>query len=583
MFRGVAARQKAAHENRFTRGSTALLAVLTSVLPSLAAVCLGDDKGAPSYERDVKPLFAKRCSVCHRASKRDNPDISGGLALDTYEGVLEGTSRRKVIVRGRAGASELWQRLADPDLDRRMPLDDTPLPQAQQDLIRRWIEAGAPRGIALAERGRSRAATLGAQRQRRPRLVPALDVVLESDAKLAPERAGAGAGSALAVALKIGPLPAVTALAFRGDSRLLAVGTYEEVVAWDLHDAQPACAVRDIPGAVHALAFSRDGRRLAVGAGLPARSGSVQVYTIPDGTKIHDFAGHQDVVTALALRPDGAQLASASFDQTIRFWNLGENRPEGTFTGHADFVYAVAYAPDGRALFSASKDRTIKRINSRTLKQERTYSDHNDEILALDAHPSGKRFVSAGNEPQIRWWAIDSDRPVSRRAGHSASVQQLAFSADGQRLISAGADGFVRVWHGKTGELLRQLAGAGDWQYAVAISADGRLAAAGGCDGLVRVWDAATGRLRATLIQPPGDRGGPESDARPSGAPWFALSPSGHVNGSPDLLLQAQWRAGTTALPSHAAREAFASAGSLAQALRGEPLKSVLFRAGAGK
>ena len=46
-------------------------------------------------------------------------------------------------------------------------------------------------------------------------------------------------GGALAVILRIGPLPAVTALAFRGDDRLLAVGTYGQVVFWDLHDGQP--------------------------------------------------------------------------------------------------------------------------------------------------------------------------------------------------------------------------------------------------------------------------------------------------------------------------------------------------------
>ena len=44
--------------------------------------------------------------------------------------------------------------------------------------------------------------------------------------------------------------------------RQLAVGTYGEMVLWDLADAVPALVLTDMPGPVHALAFSRDGRRL---------------------------------------------------------------------------------------------------------------------------------------------------------------------------------------------------------------------------------------------------------------------------------------------------------------------------------
>ena len=130
--------------------------------------------------RDIKPLFVKNCTVCHRASKRDDPDISGGLALDTYEAVLAGTKREKVIVPGRSAESELARRLADADDDRRMPLQDRPLAGPQQDLVRRWIDQGAARGVlvktALAARpvSRSRPATVRAL----------LEVVLPTEVKL---------------------------------------------------------------------------------------------------------------------------------------------------------------------------------------------------------------------------------------------------------------------------------------------------------------------------------------------------------------------------------------------------------------
>ena len=414
------------------------------------------------------------------------------------------------------------RRLSEADEDLRMPLQDVPLPQAQQDLIGRWIDAGAPRGIPSATDNAVPVAN-GSATPRRSRRGPALDVILPTDVKLAPKTMNAPRGGPLEIVLPAGPLPAVSSIAFRGDNRLLAVGTYGQVVLWDLVEGHPAGDLLGIPGPVHALAFSRDGRRLAVGAGLPARSGVVRIYSVPDGTLIHDFSGHEDVVFALALRPDGAQLASASFDQSVRLWDLGKGQAVGAFRGHSDFVYSVTYTPDGRHLLTAGKDRTIKRINVRTLKEERTYSGHNQEVLALAVHPDGSRFVSAGEEPQLRWWTIDGDSPTARRGGHAGPVHQLAFSGDGRRLISAGGDRSVRLWDARTGAAVRQLPGPADWQYAVAITDDAHLAAAGGWDGLARLWNAETGRLLAILVQP----------LRTLSSSSSAIAPPPPSNGSP--------------------------------------------------
>ncbi|HEV3162945.1 MAG TPA: c-type cytochrome domain-containing protein [Isosphaeraceae bacterium] len=525
----------------------------------LVQAALGSAEDAPTYERDIRPLFAKRCTVCHNARKVDDPDLSGGLALDGHEAVLRGSKEHRVIVPGTAEQSELYRRICEEDEDRRMPLFEKPLAEPERALIKRWIDAGVPRGEP---------STAVAAMPKRPirRALRSLDVIVPTEAKVPKETRGMESGGTLEVALKVGPLPAVSALAFRGDGRQLAVGTYGAVVVWDLADARPAIALQDIPGPVHALAFSRDGRRLAVGSGMPAQSGSVRVYTVPDGTLELDLEGHGDVVYALAFRPDGAQLASAGFDQTVRLWSLINGRLEGVFHGHSDFVYEVAYLPDGRTLLSASKDRSIKRFDGRTVKGIRTFSDHDDDVLALAVRPDGTGFVSAGNEPQLRWWTLDGEKPHRKVGGHAGPVHQLCFSGDGKRLISASGDKSIRLWDGSTGIFQRSLPGPTDWQYAVALSHDAHLAAAGGWDGLVRVWDADAGKLLGTLLQP--------LSQSPGATDWLAIAPSGHIAASQELLPLLRWRLGGAEVAGDAPARAFIDPGLVARSLQGEPIAS---------
>src|SRR5437879_6497280 len=65
---------------------------------------------------------------------------------------------------------------------------------------------------------------------------------------------------------------------------------------------------------------------------------------------IRPLKGHHDAVYAIAFRPDGQRLASASFDHTIKVWNVASGATVRTFNGHRDKVLALAYAPDGTRL-----------------------------------------------------------------------------------------------------------------------------------------------------------------------------------------------------------------------------------------
>ncbi|SCF95966.1 WD domain-containing protein, G-beta repeat-containing protein, partial [Streptomyces sp. LamerLS-31b] len=79
------------------------------------------------------------------------------------------------------------------------------------------------------------------------------------------------------------------------------------------------------------------------------------------------LSGHTGAVYLTSFSPDGHTLATASYDRTVRLWNVSDpTRPRplgGPLTGHSSWVSSAVFRPDGRVLASAGDDGTIRLWN----------------------------------------------------------------------------------------------------------------------------------------------------------------------------------------------------------------------------
>ena len=62
----------------------------------------------------------------------------------------------------------------------------------------------------------------------------------------------------------------------------------------------------------------------------------------------------------MAFSPDGNNLASGSYDHTIKLWNPLDGHCLRTLKGHQDRVGSVVFSPNGNTLASGSSDQTIR-------------------------------------------------------------------------------------------------------------------------------------------------------------------------------------------------------------------------------
>jgi dipeptidyl aminopeptidase/acylaminoacyl peptidase len=522
---------------------------LALTLLAACAFCGASRAADPTYWQDVRPIFRKHCLVCHSERKLSEPDVSAGLALDTPQAVRKGSRGGKVpvLVAGKPDASLVVTLLASKDKKRAMPLDADPLPDADIATIRKWVAAGAPEGTKPKEDdGQTTGLNPVARKTRK------LDVSFATKAALP---ASAKMPGALELALPVGPLPPVAAVAFSPDGKLLAVGTYGRVTVWDLAAAKPLKVLTNVLGAVNDLKFSPDGKLLAVAGGQPSARGDLRLFDTKDWKLAHSLGGHLDTVSCVSFSPDGAKLASASFDKTVRLWDVKGAKLLHGFTGHSDFVYAVAFGPDGAWYATASKDRTGRIIDAATGKGLFTLGGTDQEVMAVAALPGGQ-VLAAGLDPTVSWYDATTGERAKRAGGPSTAANEIAADPKGALVAVAGGDGTVRTLNPKTAAQLKALS-AGSVVFAVAIDPGARRVAGGCADGTVKVWDASDGRLLVTLW------GGGE------GA-WLALAPEGYFSAPEAVLARGTWKAAGKPVKDAKLLAPLASAAQVGKAAQGQ-------------
>src|SRR6185312_10590921 len=204
--------------------------------------------------------------------------------------------------------------------------------------------------------------------------------------------------------------------------------------------------------AVNAVAWLRDGRTATAGA-----DGRIAIWTSGKAEPDIVLEGHTAPIVALAVSPDGATLASASWDHTVRLWPLAGGAPR-VLDEHTQNVNGVAFTADGRALVSVSYDLSV-----------RIWPLSGAQAPTVVAMPTPLNAVAAGVDGEIAVGGADGNvyflTAAGTRAGEVTAgprpVISIAMSPDGALVAAAGIGGTVALIYRKVRALTRTLVGPG--------------------------------------------------------------------------------------------------------------------------
>jgi WD40 repeat protein len=259
----------------------------------------------------------------------------------------------------------------------------------------------------------------------------------------------------------------------------------------------------------------------------------------PSGQLLRTLTGHTRPVTSVAVIPDGKQIISSSWDNTLKVWDLETGEELFTLKGHTFPVTSVAVTPNGKQAISGSLDKTLKVWDLEARKELFTLKGHTLPVTSVAVITDGKRVISGSLDKTLKVWDLEARKKLStltlkvhNRVGllklistllkipflgkvvwliftflRLGWVNALLVTPDGQRVILAlggffclFSDSNINVLNLEKGQEVFPLKGHTGWVTTLAVIPDSKWVISDSWDKTLKVWNWETGEELFTLI-----------------------------------------------------------------------------------
>jgi WD40 repeat protein len=436
-----------------------------------SAVFAADAKPKVNYQEHVLPILQNRCASCHNADKQ-----KGGLTLDNYAAALRGGGSGKAIEPGDPDSSTLYRvvsHLEEPF----MPPKQPKLPDGELDVLKKWIEAGAPEtsgsAVAIAKKPKFEfkldPAAVG-----KPNGTPATPHGLSTEPSVVSRRPNA-----------------ITAIAASPWAPVVAVAGHKQVLLYHTSTLHLLGTLPFNEGIIHTLKFSRNGDLLAAGGGRGGQSGRVVVWDVRTGARVFEVGREYDAVLAADISPDQGLTALGGPGKVVRVFNTSDGSLVFEERKHTDWITAIAFSPDGVLLATGDRSGGVFVWEAGTGREFHELRGHNAAITDLDFRLDSNVLATASEDSTVRLWEMENGGTIKNWGAHGGGTESVKFAKDG-RLITTGRDHVCRLWD-QNGGKQREFEAFGDLALRSVFTYDDQAVFAGDFSGEVRAFKVQDG------------------------------------------------------------------------------------------
>ncbi|GAA3594103.1 hypothetical protein GCM10022419_091510 [Nonomuraea rosea] len=291
------------------------------------------------------------------------------------------------------------------------------------------------------------------------------------------------------------PMPALAAVAMSSDGRILATGMPDDmdpaVQLWDAATQRPLGPPLKPEGArraVYRVTFAPDGRTL-----LTDHSDGLRFWDVASRREI----AHEPALSGARISADG-RLIAAERDKSVVFWDVARRREIGhvTVPGHTDIVTGMAISPDGSTVATAGFDNRLRIFDVATRREipGPAGAVQGGFVNAVAFSPDGRRLAYTAADNSIRLWDVPRRRPVGvALISTDSGFNTMSFSPDGEVLATGLTNGDMQMWDLHTYRRLgTPMTGHTRGVIALDYSRDGTTVATVAGDKTARLWNVRT-------------------------------------------------------------------------------------------